>query len=56
MIGGKLVEYIIEEGGKLGIKKKNEDTIGRILKGLANIFSLGIAPSNDTIFSTFFKY
>lgn len=36
MIGGKLVESIILAGGKLGLKKKNEDTIGRILKGLAN--------------------
>ena len=35
MIGGKLTESIIEAGGKLGIKKKNEDTIGRILKGLS---------------------
>lgn len=38
MIGGNLVITIIEAGGKLGIKKKEEDTIGRILKGLANIF------------------
>jgi len=36
MIGGQLVISIIEVGGKLGIKSKNEDTIGRILKGLAN--------------------
>ena len=37
MIGGDLVKIIIEAGGKLGLNKKNEDTIGRILKGLANI-------------------
>ena len=37
MIGGKLVESIIEAGRKLGIKKKNADTIRRILKGLAKI-------------------
>lgn len=36
MIGGKLVAFIIEAGGKLGIKSKNEDTIGRVLKGLSN--------------------
>ncbi len=35
MIGGKLVTSIIEIGGKLGLKSKNEDTIGRILKGLS---------------------
>ncbi|MFC1528993.1 hypothetical protein ACFL5B_03705 [Candidatus Latescibacterota bacterium] len=34
MIGGILVESIIEAGGKLGIKSKREDTIGRVLKGL----------------------
>jgi len=37
MIGGDLVKIIIEAGGKLGLKKKNEDTIGRILKGLSII-------------------
>lgn len=37
MIGGKLVEYIVEKGGKLGLKDKEEDTIGRILKGLSSI-------------------
>ena len=36
MIGGKFIESIILAGGKLGLKKKNEDTVGRILKGLAN--------------------
>ena len=40
MIGGKLVESIIKAGGKLGLKKKNEDTVGRILKGLANVVLL----------------
>ena len=40
MVGGKLVEAIILAGGKLGLKKKNEDTVGRILKGLANIILL----------------
>lgn len=40
MIGGELVSSIIEMGGKLGLKSKNEDTIGRILKGLANIVLL----------------
>ena len=30
---------IIETGRKLGIKSKNEDIIGRILKGMANIFN-----------------
>ena len=39
MISGQLVKSIIETGGKLGLKNKNEDTIGRILKGLANIFT-----------------
>ena len=33
MIGGKLVASIIEAGRKLGIKKKNEDTIGKDIKG-----------------------
>ena len=37
MVGGKLVESIILAGGKLGLKKKNEDTVGRILKGLSNL-------------------
>ena len=37
VIGGHLVATIIEAGGKLGIKSKNEDTIGRVLKGLASI-------------------
>jgi len=40
MIGGKLVESIILAGGKLGLKKKSEDTVGRIIKGLANIILL----------------
>ena len=39
MISGQLVKSIIETGGKLGLKNKNEDTIGRVLKGLANIFT-----------------
>ena len=34
----KLIKSIIEAGGRLGIKNKNEDTIGRILKGLATNF------------------
>ena len=38
MIGGQLVSSIIETGGKFGIKSKNEDTIGRILKGLNCLF------------------
>lgn len=40
MIGGNLVAAIIEAGGKLGIKSKNEDTVGRVLKGLANVVLL----------------
>ena len=30
MIGGHLVESIIGAGGKLGLKNKEDDTIGRI--------------------------
>ena len=37
MIGGNLVVSIIEAGGKLGLKKNNEDTVGRVLKGLSNV-------------------
>ncbi len=37
MIGGHLVLSIIEADDKLGIKSKNENTIGRILKGLSYI-------------------
>ena len=38
MIGGKFIEAIILAGGKLGLRKKNEDTVGRFSKGLGNIF------------------
>ena len=37
MIGGKLVKSIIDLGGRLGLKSKKEDTVGRVLKGLANV-------------------
>ena len=40
VIGGKLVESIIKAGGKLGMKSKKEDTIGRTLKGLENVVLL----------------
>ncbi len=33
----KLVKFIIEAGGRLGIKTKSEDTIGRVLKGLCDL-------------------
>ena len=36
MIGGDLVASIVEIGGRLGLKSKNEDTVGRVLKGLSN--------------------
>lgn len=42
MIDGQLVTSIIEVGGKLGIKSKKEDNIGRILKGLSKILILWI--------------
>ena len=35
----KLLKYIIDAGkGRLGIKSKREDTIGRVLKGLSMVF------------------
>ncbi len=37
MIGGEIVKSIVEAGGKMGLKSKKEDTIGRVLKGLANV-------------------
>ena len=40
MINGQLVTSIIEVRGKLGIKSKKEDNIGRILKGLSKILIL----------------
>lgn len=46
MIGGKLIESIILAGGKLGLKKKNEDTTGRVLKGLANILTKRILDTS----------
>jgi len=51
MIGGELVSSIINAGGKLGIKSKNEDTIGRILKGLS---SIPIIDKNTVTFLTVF--
>ena len=42
MICGDFVKIIIEAGGKLGIKSKSEDTIGRILKGLSNTLNIYI--------------
>lgn len=37
LFGGQIIISIIEAGGKIGIKDKKEDTVGRILKGLACI-------------------
>ena len=37
MIGNMVVEAINEAGGELGSKKKNDDTVGRILKELSNL-------------------
>ncbi len=37
MIGGELVKSIIESGGEMGMKSKEEDTVEGILKGLANV-------------------
>ena len=56
MIGCKVVASIINAGRKLGVKSKNEDTIGWILKGLANIISFEKISPNNSIFSTLFKY
>ena len=40
MVDSKLVESIILAGGKLGLRRKNEDTVGRVLKGLSSILIL----------------
>jgi len=40
MLAYAIAFKILMIGGKLGLKSKNEDTIGRFLKGLANVVLL----------------
>lgn len=42
--GKKLIKKLIDWGGRLGIKKKPEETFGRILKGLSYLFTHSAKP------------
>lgn len=42
--GGRVLHFLLELGGRLGLKQKKEDTFGRTLKGLSHLFA-GYIPS-----------